>query len=51
MPFFVSSVLMENTNHYANKPIDIMVRVFANGPGDKGFNPRLSHTKDSKHST
>ena len=25
-----------------------MSRVFANSPGDQGFNPRLSHTKDSK---
>ena len=26
-------------------------RVFTNGPGDRGFNPRSSHTKDSKNGT
>ena len=26
-----------------------MRRVFANGPGDWGFNPWSSHTKDSKN--
>ena len=25
-----------------------MSRVLANCPGDRGFNPRLSHTQDSK---
>ena len=25
-----------------------MSRVFTNSSGDRGFNPRLSHTKDSK---
>ena len=25
-----------------------MIRVFANGPGKPEFNPRSSHTKDSK---
>ena len=28
--------------------IGLMSRVFANGLGDWGLNPRLSHTKDSK---
>ena len=28
--------------------IGLAVRVFANRPGDLGFNPRSSHTKDSK---
>ena len=28
--------------------IGMMVRVFANGPRDLGFNPRSSHTKDSR---
>ena len=27
------------------------VRVFANGPGRPGFNPRSSHTKDFKNGT
>ena len=31
--------------------IGMMVRVFANGTGRLGFNPRLSHTKDSKNGT
>ena len=30
---------------------NIVGRVFANGPGDWGFDPRLSHTKDSKNGT
>ena len=29
----------------------LMSKVFPNGPGDSGFNPRLSHTKDSKNGT
>ena len=28
--------------------ISVMVRMFANGPGRPGFNPRSSHTKLSK---
>ena len=31
--------------------IGIMVRVFANGPGDLGSNTRSSHTKDFKNGT
>ena len=30
------------------RAIGLMCRVFANGLGDLVFNPRLSHTKDSK---
>ena len=33
------------------RPIDIIARVFANSPEGQGFNPRLSHTKDSKNGT
>ena len=29
----------------------LMSRVFANGPVNRGFNPRSSHTKDSKNGT
>ena len=31
--------------------ISLVGRVFANGPKDQGFNPRLSHTKNSKAGT
>ena len=31
--------------------IGLVGRVFANGPGRLGFNPRLSHTKDLKNGT
>ena len=31
--------------------IGLMIRVLANGLGDHGSIPRLSHTKDSKYGT
>ena len=31
--------------------IGLVGRVFANGPGDRGSNPRSRHTKDFKNST
>ena len=34
-----------------NRLIDQVGRVFANGPGDLGFNPRSRHTKDFKNAT
>ena len=34
--------------HIYHPPIGIMVRVFTKGPGGLGFNPNLSHTKDSE---
>ena len=34
-----------------NWAIGLMSRVFANGPGRPGFNPKSSHTKDSKDGT
>ena len=33
------------------RAIGLMSRVFANSLGDLGFNPRSSHTKDSKNGT
>ena len=29
-------------------PIGLMSRMFTNSPGDRVFNPKSSHTKDSK---
>ena len=31
--------------------IGLVGRVFANGPGKPGFNPRSCHTKDTKNDT
>ena len=33
---------------HTHRLIGLVRRVFANGPGDWGFSPRLSHNKDSK---
>ena len=32
---------------FPSKNNQVIGSVFTNGPGDQGFNPRLSHTKDS----
>ena len=48
-PFFATWEVFSIISYIPD--IGLMVRVFANGPGDLGSNPRSSHTKDSKNGT
>ena len=43
-------IYVDENNHIScnteGRAIGLMSRVLANGPGDLGFNPKSSHTKD-----